>query len=86
MTSENTYEDKKQEESVTSEVTRAERPFSTLTEYDQRWKQLAEESGILWMGTAEQAREQRLKNGEPPASNDLRDFSAIIGGGPPRRS
>ena len=85
MTSENTYEDKKQEESVTREVTPEERPFSTQ-EYWQRAKELFEESGTWWLGTSSQARKQRALNGEPPASNDSMNISAIIGGGPPRRS
>ena len=84
MTSENTYEDKKQEESVTPKVTPEYRPRSTQ-EYWQRAKELFEGSGTWWLGTAEQAQTQRALNGEPPASNNSITISAIIGGGPPRR-
>ena len=83
MTSENTYEDKKQEESATTEVIPEYRPLSTQ-EYWQRAKELFEESGTWWLGTATQANEQRIKNGEPPVPE--RPFiGGSIGFSPQRR-
>tara|TARA_Y100000590_G_scaffold470515_1_gene665902 strand:+ start:2011 stop:2304 length:294 start_codon:yes stop_codon:yes gene_type:complete len=83
MTSENTYEDKKQEESATTEVIPEYRPLSSQ-EYNQRWKELLEGSGIRYLGTATQANEQRIKNGEPPVPE--RPFiGGSIGFSPQRR-
>ena len=58
MTSENTYNNKQKEEEKPQDTPPAtERPFSTQ-EYNQRWKIVAEESGMLYRGTVNQAREQ----------------------------
>jgi hypothetical protein len=85
MTSENTYEDKQQaEEKPQDTPSTTERPFLTRTEYDQRWKELLEGSGMIYLGTAEQANEQRIKNGEPPVPE--RPFiGGSIGFSPQRR-
>jgi len=85
MTSENTYDNKqKAEEKPQDTPPTTERPWSSQ-EFSRRLKIAAERLGISYLGTANQAEAQRVRNGEPPASTGFRDFSAIIGGGPPRR-
>ena len=86
MTLENTYNNKQQAEEKPQDMTpKTERRFLTQEEYNQRWKQLFEGSGTLYLGTSTQAQTQRALNGEPPASNNSMNISLVIGGGPPRR-
>ena len=83
MTSENTDEDKQQEEKPQDMTPEMERPFSTQ-EYWQRAKELFEGSGLLWLGTASQAQAERVRNGEPPVPE--RPFiGGSIGFSPQRR-